>query len=49
MKPVADEISLGRGHAAVVTLNGIELFDLRGSGFRTAHGASPRLCLASRQ
>jgi hypothetical protein len=34
MKPAADEISLGLGHAAVVTLNGIEPFDLRGSGFQ---------------
>jgi predicted esterase len=34
MKPAADEISLGLGHAAVVTLNGIDPFDLRGSGFQ---------------
>jgi predicted esterase len=34
MKPAADEISLGLGHAAVVTLNGIEPFDLRRSGFQ---------------
>ena len=33
MKPVAEAISLGLGHAAVVTLNDIEPFDLRGSGF----------------
>jgi phospholipase/carboxylesterase len=34
MEPVAEAIWRGLGHAAVVTLNGVEPFDLRGSGFQ---------------